>query len=333
MGGDFGPSVLVPAALAVARKNSDLNLHFFGDSKLINDQLGIYTLKNSNRITQSRITITQSENDIGMSDKPSKVLRAKQKSSMALALKSVSAQESHACISAGNTGALMGLSKFIINTLPGIDRPAIVAEVPSKNKNVYLLDLGANVDSDAESLLQYGVMGSVLCRATKNIKKPTLALLNIGSEDIKGNDRVRAAAQLFLAHDKLNYIGFIEGNEIFEGKADVVVCDGFVGNSVLKASEGIAKLLIDILKRESQRSFFSRIISMAALPVIKKLKKRINPDQFNGATLIGLRGIVVKSHGAGDITATEYAIYKAYIEAKQQVPDKISEHLESLLAP
>ncbi len=326
MGGDHGPSVVIPAALAVARENPHLNLILCGAKPQIESCLSSC---DSNLL--QRIAIEHTESSIAPNERPSKVLRQKQDSSMALALKAVAESKADACVSAGDTGALMGLSKYILNTLPGIDRPAIIAEVPSKGKSVFMLDLGANVDANAESLFQFGVMGSVLCRYTKHIKKPTVGLLNIGSEEIKGNDRVKAAAHLLEANSKLNYIGYIEGNEIFEGKADVVVCDGFVGNSVLKGSEGIAKLLIDILKKEIKRSWWSQFVSRAALPLLKKLLKRFNPDQFNGATLIGLRGVVVKSHGAADLKATQYAIQRALIEAEQQVPERISDQLEFLL--
>jgi len=326
MGGDFGPSVIIPASLAVAKENPHLHFIFCGNQPDIECVISGLdsSLKNRVQINHTDVVIEQNET-------PAKVLRHKQDSSMAVALKAVANSQAAACVSSGNTGALMALSKYILNTLPGIDRPAIIAEVPSKGKSVLMLDLGANVDANAESLFQFGVMGSVLCRYTKQIRKPSLALLNIGSEDIKGNDRVKAAAHLLEANSKLNYIGFIEGNEIFEGKADVVVCDGFVGNSVLKSSEGIAKLLIDILKREIKRSWWTQFVSRAALPLLKKSLKRFNPDQFNGATLIGLRGVVVKSHGAADFMATKYAIQRALIEAEHQVPNRISDQLEYIL--
>ena len=262
-----------------------------------------------------------------MDELPSQALRGKKDSSMRVAINLVKEGIADACVSAGNTGALMATARFVLKTLPGIDRPAICAILPTMKGHTHVLDLGANVDSTAEHLLEFGLMGSVLTHAVDNIAKPTVGLLNIGEEEIKGNERVKEAARLFQ-QSELNYIGYIEGDGIYMNPCDVVVCDGFVGNVMLKTSEGVAKMFTAQLKNEFKRTLYNKIVALLCLPVLKNFKKRFDPRAYNGASLLGLNGIVVKSHGGAD----EYAFGKAILEARKEVikdvPNLIRQHLE-----
>jgi glycerol-3-phosphate acyltransferase PlsX len=265
-----------------------------------------------------------------MDELPSQALRTKKDSSMRVALNLVKEGVADACVSAGNTGALMATARFVLRTLPGIDRPAIVSSLPTMRGHTHLLDLGANVDSTPGQLFQFAVMGSVLTNAVDNVSHPRVGLLNIGEEEMKGNQRVRETARL-LARSELNYVGFVEGDDIFRGTADVIVCDGFVGNVALKSSEGVAHMISHYLKQEFTRSIYARIAALVARPVLYKLRHKIDPRRYNGASLVGLRGIVVKSHGGADVFAFTNAIREAITEVEKNVPARISKLLESVL--
>ncbi|BCV36872.1 MULTISPECIES: phosphate acyltransferase PlsX [Shewanella] len=327
MGGDHGPHVTVPAALQALKLYPDLRFILVGDQ----DQIQPYLAQCGQDITD-RIELRHTTEVVSMSDRPVHALRCRRDSSMRRALDAVHKGEAQACVSAGNTGALMAMAKVVLKTLPGIDRPALVSCLPTINhKPVYLLDLGANVSCDSDTLFQFSVMGSVLCEAVTKQPRPKVALLNVGSEEIKGNDQVQQAAQLLQHTPQINYQGFIEGDEIYRGKVDVIVCDGFVGNITLKTSEGIARLLIHQLKEGLTRGFFVRMLAKLLAPSIQSVLKQMNPDHYNGASLIGLRGIVVKSHGNADETAYLQAISLAVTEARRRLPEMIKQRLESIL--
>jgi glycerol-3-phosphate acyltransferase PlsX len=266
-----------------------------------------------------------------MDEAPSSALRGKKDSSMRVAINLVKEGKADACVSAGNTGALMATGRFVLKTLSGIDRPAIISALPSIEGHTHVLDLGANIDCTSEHLFQFAVMGSVLATAVDNIEHPRVGLLNIGEEEIKGNDTVKIAAQL-LAESELNYTGFVEGDDIYKGGTDVVVCDGFVGNVALKTSEGVAKMISHYMKEEFSRNILTKMVGLVTLPVLKSFRKKIDPRKYNGASLVGLRGIVIKSHGGADVVAFENAINIALVEVDKAVPQKIRSHLESLLS-
>ncbi len=326
MGGDHGPTVTVAAALTALQRHADLHLVLVGDTTSIEREMASVTAEH-----RQRISITHTEQVVEMHDKPSIALRTKRESSMRKAIDLVKAGEVRACVSAGNTGALMAIARFVLKTLPGIDRPAICATMPGITRPTHVLDLGANVDSSSAELFRFAVMGSVLSEAVDNRERPTVALLNIGEEEIKGNDCVKQTAAL-LEQSALNYVGFVEGNDIFLGKVDVIVCDGFVGNVALKASEGVARMLSDIAREEFKRNLFTRIGALFALPALRALRKRADPRHYNGASLLGLRGIVIKSHGSADALSFAHAIDVAVLEVEKDVPERISARLEELLA-
>jgi len=328
MGGDFGPSVTIPAIKTILSnpKNASsarVQFQLFGQADQINTQLAqLKLLENSN------IEVFQSVDDVLMTDLPSTALKNKKQSSMRLALESVRDGRAHACVSAGNTGALMAISRFILKMLPGIDRPAIISALPtSKNGQVYLLDLGANVDCNEKRLAQFAIMGNELCKGLDGIESPKVGLLNVGEEEIKGSERLKQAAKIIAELDGVNYTGFAEGNQIFSGDYQVIVTDGFTGNSVLKASEGLSHFLLDKIKHAFQRNWWTRFIGLLAKPVITLFKEEINPERYNGACLIGLRGIVIKSHGSANINATVCAVEEAILQATQKVPSKIKNQL------
>lgn len=326
MGGDFGPRVTVPAALQVLRQHPDLKLILVG----LTDRLKPL-LKNTADVAD-RLEIQAATEVVAMDESISTALRSKKDSSMRVALNLVKENKAQACVSAGNTGALMATARFVLKTLPSIDRPAIVACFPSKtDKFVRVLDLGANVDSTPEHLLQFAVMGSIVSEAVDNIKNPAVGLLNIGSEEIKGNALVKRAAELFSQCKAINYVGFAEGDEIFQGKVDVVVCDGFVGNCILKSCEGVIKLVASYAKTEITRNWFSKLCILPALPILKRLKNHIDPRKYNGASLLGLNGIVIKSHGSADKTAFAFAIEQAITEVEKNIPELIGKRVGSIL--
>lgn len=327
MGGDFGPAVIVPAALQVLRKHSDLNLIFVG----LTDPLQSLLSKRGASVA-NRWSICSASEMVGMDESVSSALRTKKDSSMRVAINLVKEGRAQACVSAGNTGALMATARFVLKTLPGIDRPAIMARFPTRaDRDVRVLDLGANVDSTPQHLFQFAVMGAIAAAAVDKISRPSVALLNIGSEDIKGNALVKDAAQLLSHCSAINYIGYVEGDDMLYGAADIVVCDGFVGNAVLKACEGISKVISAFAKQEIKRNWFSKLSILPALPILNRLKNRIDPRKRNGATLLGLNGIVIKSHGGADKFAFACAIEQAILAIDNNLPELISKQVSDIL--
>jgi len=325
MGGDHGPSVVIPAALQVLAENPNLSITLVGDEQRLQQELAA-----NHASVSSRLQLHHASQSVEMDDKPSHALRNKKDSSMRVAINLVKEGRVQACVSAGNTGALMATARFVLKTLPGIDRPAIITSLPTMKGHTHVLDLGANVDVSAENLYEFALMGSILTSAVENIAKPTIGLLNIGEEEVKGNERVKEASRL-LADSNLNYIGFVEGDDIYKGAADVVVCDGFVGNVSLKTTEGVAKMITHYMREEFKRNLYTRIAGLIALPVLKALRRRIDPRNYNGASLVGLQGIVIKSHGSADQLAYATAIKEAIIEVKKNVPQLISKHVETAM--
>lgn len=327
MGGDYGPSVTVPAAAQVCKKNNEISLILVGDE----DVLKKYCLQ-CGIDDHPRITIKHTTEVVAMDELPSQALRYKKDSSMRVAINLVKEGLAEACVSAGNTGALMATARFVLRMLPGIDRPAITATLPTSKKgcDVRMLDLGANVDSSSEHLFQFAVMGAVMAAAVDKVEKPRIGLLNIGEEEIKGNDQVKQTAQL-LTNSELNYCGYVEADKVFFAVADVVVCDGFVGNVALKATEGSSRLIAYYLKQLFSENWLSKIAAVFAMPLLRKLKQRIDPAAYNGASLVGLQGIVIKSHGGANTKAFANAIEQAGIQAKQDVPQKIREQVTEIL--
>ena len=321
MSGDLGAEVVVRAANASLEKHPNLRLTLVGDQ---NELSGLVT-----RIVgeNDRLKIHHSSEVVGMSESPADALRKKKDSSMRVAINLVKDGVAEACVSAGNTGALMATGKFVLKMLPGIDRPAILAELPAQGGTVHMLDLGANTSVNSDQLFQFAVMGSIVTGDMRNIERPRIALLNIGVEDTKGNDTVRNAAAI-LNESGLNYVGFIEGNEIFSGKADVVVTDGFTGNVALKAVEGTAAFASQILRREFTRNIFAKIQALLASQVLKNLSAKMDSRNYNGASLVGLNGIVIKSHGSADSFAFQHAIDTALVEVENQVPQQIGNLLQ-----
>ena len=325
MGGDHGPSVVVPAALTILAREPDLQLILVGDEQVLNEQL-----RASQGRCSDRLKIRHASQKVEMDELPSVALRSKKDSSMRVALNLVKEGAAQACVSAGNTGALMATARYVLKTLPGIDRPAIISTLPTMRGHTHMLDLGANVDSPAEVLMQFAVMGSVLVEAVDGTSRPTVGLLNVGEEEMKGNEQVKSAAAM-LAACPINYYGFIEGDDIYKGTVDVVVCDGFVGNVALKTSEGVAKMISHFMREEFKRSWLSRAAGLIALPVLKALRGRIDPRSYNGASFVGLQGIVIKSHGGADAFAFSNAIKEAVIEVRKNVPERIRSQLTALL--
>ena len=324
MGGDHGPAVTVPGALAALRSQPDLNLVLVGQRAILEKELARHT-----GVDRNRLRIEEASEVVGMDEPPAQALRGKKDSSMRVAINLVKSGEAQAIVSAGNTGALMATARFVLKTLPGIDRPAIITAFPTVHGHVHILDLGANVDSTPEQLLQFGIMGSLLVGAVERKQSPLVALLNVGVEDIKGNEVVKKADELFRASD-LNYHGYVEGDEIYLGKVDVIVCDGFVGNVALKTSEGLARMISQFMKEEFTRTLFSKLAALVALPVLNALRRRLDTRQYNGASLVGLNGIVIKSHGGTDTVGFEYAIQVAAEEVQNQLPQLIGARLTTL---
>lgn len=327
MGGDFGPPITVPASIEVLAAYPNLHLILVGDSAVLTEALASHTYD------KSRLTIHHASQRVEMDESPSLALRNKKDSSMRVAINLVKEGRAQACVSAGNTGALMATARFVLKTLPGIDRPAIISTFPTANtqKNMRMLDLGANVDSSAENLVQFAIMGSVLASAVDNIPNPKVCLLNIGEEEIKGNEQVKKTAQLLSSANTINYCGYIEADAIFEGEADIVVSDGFVGNVALKSSEGVANFIISLMKEAFMKNAFTKIVGLLAKPMLKTVVKRIDPSRYNGATLIGLQGIVIKSHGGASVFGFTHAIKEAMVEVEKNVPERIRHEVEHLL--
>jgi glycerol-3-phosphate acyltransferase PlsX len=326
MGGDHGSSVVMPAVKLALQTQLDLSVILVGQQELLESLFLKYQLP------QDRCSIHPATEIVAMDELPSQALRHKKNSSMRLAINLVKEKKADACVSAGNTGALVATSKFVLNTLLGINRPAIISALPSMTgRPVYMLDLGANVDSTADQLLQFAVMGSVLSEAVDNIPSPRVGLLNVGSEQIKGNLQVKEAATLLQNTPEINYIGFVEGDDIFKGSVDVVVCDGFVGNVALKSSEGIAKLISGRIKESFSRNIIAKLCALIALPVLNDIKNRLDPSQYNGATLVGLQGIVIKSHGGTSVKGFVHAIEEAMAQVKKNVPQRIGQKVATIM--
>ncbi|HEV7166175.1 MAG TPA: phosphate acyltransferase PlsX [Gammaproteobacteria bacterium] len=322
MGGDHGTSVTVPAALTMLAKHDYLRLILVGKAEVLEP-----LVKRHRARLGERLRVHHASEEVSMHERPSQALRGKKDSSMRVAIDLVKAGEADACVSAGNTGALMATARFVLKTVPGIDRPAICALIPSHGGHTHMLDLGANADCTPEQLCQFGVMGSALANAVYSIPKPRVGVLNIGEEEIKGNEKVKEAAKLLTA-SHLNYIGFVEGDDIFSKDVDVVVADGFVGNVSLKTMEGLAKLISQIIREEFRRTAFTRFLALIALPVLHAIRKRLDPRHYNGASLLGLRGVVVKSHGGTDSVGYASAIRIAILEVQNQVPQRIGAMME-----
>jgi glycerol-3-phosphate acyltransferase PlsX len=326
MGGDHGVPVVVPAALKALDQHDDIALVLVGDEAAIAE-----ALSRAGRAEDARLSIHPTTEVVGMDEAPAQALRGKKDSSMRVAINLVKDEVAHACVSAGNTGALMATARYVLKTLPGIDRPAICTTIPSMRGHTHVLDLGANVDCSAEHLYQFAVMGSVLARALDGAARPSVGLLNVGAEAIKGNDQVKEAGRL-LGDSDLNYVGYVEGDDIYIGDVDVVVCDGFVGNVALKSSEGVARMIREIMRSEFERNWVTRLAGLAALPVLRSLRRRIDPRRYNGASLLGLQGCVIKSHGGTDSLGFMHAIDVARSEAIARVPQLIDRELEGMLA-
>jgi glycerol-3-phosphate acyltransferase PlsX len=327
MGGDNGPHIIFSAALKALQQTPHLFFIFCGPLAIMSQWFN----KQSPYI-QARITLYDCPEVVAMDEAPAHALRHKKESSMRRILELVNNNEADACVSGGNTGALLSMSYYVLKTLPGIERPALITLIPTiNNGKVYLLDLGANINCDSEVLFQYAVMGSVLAEQIANIKQPKIALLNVGSEEIKGNDQVKQTARLLTDCQNINYIGYVEGHDIFSQKADVIVTDGFVGNIAMKSWEGLVNFLIQEAKKVSQHNWMFKIVAKIAIPLFRGVYLRMKPDQYNGASLIGLRGIVVKSHGDASSEAFLYAIREAIQQVEMQVPDKIKDKIEAVL--
>jgi glycerol-3-phosphate acyltransferase PlsX len=321
MGGDHGPPVTVAASLRFLDATPDARAILVGSKEAIQR-----VLDTARPRSVERASIHATTEVVEMHEPPADALRRKKDSSMRVAVNLVKDGVAQACVSAGNTGALMAISRFVLKTLPGIDRPAIASQLPTRQGVTLVLDLGANVDCTPEQLLQFAIMGSALVSAVEGIERPTVGLLNIGEEEIKGNDVVKEAAELLKASG-LNFYGNVEGTDIYKGTTDVIVCDGFVGNVALKTSEGLALMLADYLREEFTRNTLRRSLALVALPAINAFKRRVDPRRYNGATLIGLKGVVIKSHGSADSLAFRHALRKAYTEVTHGVLERIAQRL------
>jgi glycerol-3-phosphate acyltransferase PlsX len=321
MGGDHGPKVTIPASINALSKYDQLHIILVGDKELIQKEL------QKNKYTNTRLSIQHASEVVEMDESPQSALKNKKDSSMRVAINLIKEEKAQACVSAGNTGALMATARYVLKMLPGIDRPAIASSLPSQKGTTYMLDLGANTDCTAEHLLQFGVMGAMLVSSVTGNPKPSVGLLNIGSEDIKGNEIVKEAGEL-LRRSHLNFYGNVEGNDIFKGTTDVVVCDGFVGNVALKTAEGIAQLMGRFLTQEFKRNWITKLMALVSLLVLNRFKKRLDPRRYNGASFLGLKGIVVKSHGGADSYSFFFAIQTAIEESKNNVLEKIQKQLE-----
>jgi len=324
MGGDHGLPVTVPASLDALSKFSDIDIILVGKEDLINAELS------KHQYDSSRLSVQHAEQVVEMDDLPSKALRNKRQSSMRIALNLVKDDQAQACVSAGNTGALMAVAKFVLKTLPDINRPAICTSMPTMKGHVHMLDLGANVGIDGETLAQFAIMGSVLASAVDDKPNPTVGLLNIGEEEIKGHQRIKDAHKILLSTG-INYVGYAEGDDIFKGDVEVIACDGFDGNIALKATEGVAKMISHYLKSAFKKNLLTKLVAIMAYPVLKSFKSKVDPRRYNGASLLGLKKIVIKSHGGADAFSFLHAIEEARLEVSKNVPALISSEVSKLI--
>tara|TARA_B100000676_G_scaffold186978_1_gene183814 strand:- start:64845 stop:65852 length:1008 start_codon:yes stop_codon:yes gene_type:complete len=321
MGGDHGPKITVPSAVDFLHRNPSTNIVLVGILDTIEQELRALNFTSS-----PRLKLYGASEVVDMDESPSLALRNKKDSSMRIAINLVKNGTAQACVSAGNTGALIAISRFVLKTLPGIDRPALAVVLPTMSGHTYVLDLGANIDCSPAHLLQFGVMGSALVSSVENKNKPSVGLLNIGEEDIKGNEVTKQAAEL-LRVSGVNFYGNIEGDDIYKGTTDVVVCDGFVGNVALKTSEGVAQMFAKYLRQEFKRNLLTKLAGVVTLPVLRAFKHRVDHRRYNGASLLGLRGIVVKSHGSSDSYAFGFAIKRALEEIEGKIQSQISKRI------
>ncbi len=318
MGGDHGPSVTVPAALDFLRRDAECSVILVGLEDVIRPLLG-----RAAEDFGARLQLRHASEIVGMDEAVGSALRGKKDSSMRVVADLVKSGEAEAALSAGNTGALMAISRFVLKTLPGIDRPAIATILPTMKGHTYVLDLGANVDCEPEHLLQFGIMGAMLVSALEHKDRPSVGLLNIGEEAIKGNEVVKRAGEL-LKVSGLNFFGNVEGDDIYKGTTDVVVCDGFVGNVALKTSEGLAQMITTFLREAFSRNWLTKLAALMARPALNAFKARVDHRRYNGASLLGLRGVVVKSHGSADTFAFRCALERAAEAARNNLPARIA---------
>jgi glycerol-3-phosphate acyltransferase PlsX len=330
MGGDHGPKVTVPAALAFVNSVPDAEMALVGRESLVRAELEKLGASN-----HPRLLVVHAEEVVEMDDSVEVALRRKKDSSMRVAVTMVKDGAAQACVSAGNTGALMAVSRYVLKTLAGVDRPAICTILPNqKDGPTYVLDLGANVDCEPVHLHQFALMGSALVSAVEGHARPTVGLLNVGEEDIKGNELVKQTAELLRAdHEKglINFYGNVEGNDIFEGTTDIVVCDGFVGNVTLKAAEGLGRLIKGVMVSEMRKGWINMLGALIARQALKRISQRLNPSRYNGASLLGLRGLVFKSHGGENAYGFEWAIRRAYEAARHDVLSRIETSIAELM--
>ncbi len=328
MGGDHGVDTTIPASIDCLRSNPELQLILVGDEQVLKPLLAEAILE-----FKGRLSIQHASEQVEMHESPAKALRLKKDSSMRVAINLVKEGKADACVSAGNTGALMATAKFVLKMIPGIDRPAIMSSIPSIFGHTHVLDLGANVDSSADILLQFAIMGTEVVKALEDISSPKVGLLNIGEEESKGNEQVKAAAKL-LENSDLNYIGYVEGNSLNAGdkKVDLIVCDGFVGNIALKSIEGAAKMITSVMKEAFGKNMLTKCAALISYPILKAIKNRIDPRLHNGASFLGVKGLVIKSHGGADALAFKMAIHVAEVEVEKKVIQEISEHVELTLS-
>ncbi|WP_028454260.1 phosphate acyltransferase PlsX [Chitinilyticum litopenaei] len=327
MGGDHGTHVTVPAVLRFLREHADVDVVLVGLPDAIAAELKAHRTE-----TGPRLRVHPASEVVAMDESPQSAMKNKKDSSMRVAINLVKTGEANACVSAGNTGALMATARFVLKTIPGVDRPAIAKLLPTrKGGETCVLDLGANVDCTAAQLVQFAIMGSALFEALRQQPRPRVGLLNVGEEEIKGNEQVKGAAEL-LRQSPLNFIGNVEGDDLYSGNVDVIACDGFPGNIALKASEGLAKMMADFIKEEFTRGPVSKLLALCAMPVLNRFRKRMDPRRYNGASLLGLRGIVVKSHGGADELAFYWALKQALEEARAGVIQRITDQVQQQVA-
>lgn len=322
MGGDHGLAVTIPAAVSFLAHEPSVRLLLVGREAEVRAALSRHRA-----VEDGRLDVLNAEEAVAMDESPSAALRSKRQSSMRLAIEAVKEGRADACVSAGNTGALMAISRFVLKMLEGMDRPAIATQMPNRLGGMTtVLDVGANVDCEPEHMLQFAMMGAALVTALDRKERPTVGLLNIGEEVIKGNETVKRAAEL-LRSANLNFVGNVEGNDVFSGKADVIVCDGFVGNVALKTSEGLAQMLAGFIREEYERHLFTRLLAVLSFPVLRRFRNRLDHRRFNGAALVGLRGVVVKSHGSADAFAFEAALRRAFDSVRNGLLQGIADNL------